>query len=584
MASAGDHVKNLTLNSLNINPICVQVGANDFSSVDTKASAKTARNLSTPSKPLTGNPHSHDEVPLISPRSRLMEEPIQITETKRSHHRSRNYSHNSARRIRITPDDSDNSDDSSSGSVSDDDSNAFLNTKMPKHKRIFSTGFSDCRVRTLRSAADGRADIKLAEKRLSGLIQLRRDLTQNGTVKPLQGARIAGCTHITAYSAVMIETLVELGATVRWCSCNFYSTSDDIAAALATNSIPIFAWHGMTESHFWWCIDKTCSGTDAQGNEWLPNIILDDGGDLTQHVHKTLGAVFSGLHGVVESSHAGLKWLYNIQRQQRLTVSAMNIKDGIVKRKVDTTILSRETLVECLKRSTDFMFRGKPCLVIGYGQVGKGCVQALLNQNCRVFVAEIDPICALTASLDGCEVVRLEDAIHKVDVVVTATGCKHVLGVDQVRKMKTGAILANMGHFEEINTASIRAAKDIVVHSVKAANEDRCSVDHIQLGGTDEARHVILLADGHVLNFTCCPPPFTFSVTCCTEVLALCELYTNNKKYKNDIYLLPRRIDERIASIHLPLFQAQLSKLTEHQAKSIGRSRSGPFKDAHYNY
>ncbi|XP_071993504.1 S-adenosylhomocysteine hydrolase-like protein 1 isoform X5 [Engystomops pustulosus] len=401
----------------------------------------------------------------------------------------------------------------------------------PRDKQQTTTkGSSDFCVKNIKQAEFGRREIEIAEQEMTALISLRKRAQGE---KPLAGAKIVGCTHITAQTGVLIETLCALGAQCRWSACNIYSTQNEVAAALAETGVAVFAWKGESEDDFWWCIDRS-----VNGDSWQPNMILDDGGDLTHWVYKKYPNVYKKIRGIVEESVTG---------------------------------------VHRLKRSTDVMFGGKQVVVCGYGEVGKGCCAALKALGAVVHVTEIDPICALQACMEGFRVVKLNEVIRQVDVVITCTGNKNVVMREHLDRMKNGCIVCNMGHSNtEIDVASLRTPE-------LTWERIRSQVDHVIW---PDGKRVVLLAEGRLLNLSCSTiPTFVLSITATTEALALIELYNAPEgRYKQDVYLLPKKMDEYVASLHLPSFDAHLTELTDDQAKYLGLNKNGPFKPNYYRY
>jgi len=450
------------------------------------------------------------------------------------------------------------------GSSSDEDETS------PKEKdQKSSKGFKDFCVRNIDHHAFGRREIEIAEQEMPGLMALRKRAQGDS---PLKSAKIVGCTHITAQTAVLLETLVALGASVRWAACNIYSTQNEVAAALAESEIPIFAWKGESEEDFWWCIEK-CVTAD----NWQPNMILDDGGDATHLMLNKFPTMFSMVHGIVEESVTGVHRLYQLSKTGKLNVPAMNVNDSVTKTKFDNLYCCRESVLDALKRTTDVMFGGKQVLVIGYGEVGKGCAAALKGMGAITMVSEIDPICALQACMDGIRVVKLSEVIRQVDIVITATGNKNVVTREHMDKMKNGCILCNMGHSNtEIDVNSLKTP-DLTWERV------RSQVDHIIW---PDSKRIILLAEGRLVNLSCSSvPSFVVSITSATQALALIELYNAPAgRYKHDVYLLPKKMDEYVASLHLPSFDAHLTELTDEQAKYLGLNKAGPFKPNYYRY
>ncbi|KAG8196870.1 hypothetical protein JTE90_027582 [Oedothorax gibbosus] len=440
--------------------------------------------------------------------------------------------------------------------------------KEPKEKhQVNSAGFSDFCVKSIKQAAFGRREIEIAEQEMPGIIDLRQRCIVE---KPLKGAKIMCCTHVNAQTAVLIETLIKLGASVRWASCNIYSAQNEVAAAMAEAGVPVFAWRGESELDFWWCIDK-CIHAD----NWQPNMILDDGGDATHLMFKNYPALFRGMRGIVEESVTGVHRLYQLSKAGDLPVPAMNVNDSVTKTKFDNLYSCRESILDALKRSTDVMFGGKHVLVCGYGEVGKGCCSALKGMGSVVCVAEIDPICALQACMDGFRVVRINEVVRSIDILVTATGNKNVVTREHMDKMKNGCILCNMGHSNtEIDVTSL---KGLVWEKV------RSQVDHVIW---PDGKRIILLAEGRLANLSCSTiPSFVVSITASTQALALIELFSAAPgRYNGEVYLLPKKMDEYVASLHLPSFDAHLTEMTDEQARYMGLNKAGPFKQNYYRY
>ncbi|XP_023175176.1 adenosylhomocysteinase-like 2 [Drosophila hydei] len=435
-------------------------------------------------------------------------------------------------------------------------------------KQSNSTGSSDFCVKNIAKASFGRREIEIAEQEMPGIMTLRKRAAED---KPLKNSKIVGCTHINAQTAVLIETLIELGASVRWAACNIFSTQNAVAAALAEKGVPIFAWRGETEEDFWWCLDR-CIYKEG----WQPNMILDDGGDATHLMLKKYPDYFKSIKGIVEESLTGVHRLYQMSKAGKLTVPAINVNDSVTKNKFDTYYTCRDSILDSLKRTTDIMFGGKQIVVCGYGDVGKGCAEALRGQGCIVYVTEVDPICALQAAMNGYRVVRLGEVIRTVDVVITATGNKNVVTRDHMNRMKNGAILCNMGHScSEIDVSSLHTP-ELTWQRV------RSQVDHIIW---PDGKMIILLAEGRLVNLSCSTiSSFVVSVASSTQALALIELYSSPGRYKSDVYLLPKKMDEYVASLHLSTFDAHLTELTDAQSKFLGLSKAGPFKANYYRY
>ncbi len=427
---------------------------------------------------------------------------------------------------------------------------------------------SDYKIKDIKLAEWGRKEINIAETEMPGLMKLREDYAQS---KPLKGARIAGCLHMTIQTAVLIETLIELGATVRWSSCNIYSTQDQAAAAIAKKEIPVFAWKGETEDEFWWCIEQTIKGPDG----WVPNLILDDGGDLTKLMHEKHPKMMSEIRGLSEETTTGVLRLIEMEKNGSLKVPAINVNDSVTKSKFDNKYGCRESLVDGIRRATDVMMAGKVAVVAGYGDVGKGSAESLRNAGCRVLVTEVDPICALQAAMDGYEVATMDEASKNADIFVTATGNIDVITVDHMRSMKDRSIVCNIGHFDsEIQIESLRNFK---------WNNIKPQVDEIEF---PDGKKIIVLAEGRLVNLGCATghPSFVMSASFCNQVLAQIELWENSDKYKNKVYVLPKELDEKVAKIHLEKIGAKLTKLTNEQGKYINVPVNGPFKNKEYRY
>ena len=426
----------------------------------------------------------------------------------------------------------------------------------------------DFKVADLSLAAWGRKEIAIAETEMPGLMALREEF---GAQKPLKGARIAGCLHMTIQTAVLIETLMALGAEVRWSSCNIFSTQDHAAAAMAERGVPVFAWKGETEEDYWWCVEQTIHGP----NGWTPNLLLDDGGDLTKLMHESYENLLPSVKGVSEETTTGVARLYEMAKQGQLKMPAINVNDSVTKSKFDNLYGCRESLLDGVKRATDVMIAGKVALILGYGDVGKGCAQALRGQGATVWISEIDPICALQAAMEGYRVVTLDDVAAQVDIVVTATGNYHVVRHEHMIKMKNQAILCNIGHFDaEIDIQSLRAY---------AWENIKPQVDHVIF---PDGKRIIILAEGRLVNLGCATghPSFVMSASFTNQVLAQIELFQNTTDYEQQVYVLPKHLDERVAHLHLAKIGAKLTKLTPEQAVYIGVPVEGPFKPEHYRY
>ncbi len=427
--------------------------------------------------------------------------------------------------------------------------------------------FDDYKVADIKLAEWGREEIIIAEKEMPGLMALRSEFKNN---KPLAGANIIGCLHMTIQTAVLIETLIYLGAKVRWSSCNIFSTQDHAAAAMAAKNIPVFAWKGETEEEFWWCIEQT-----IVADNWKPNLILDDGGDLTKVMHDKYPLLLKNCFGLSEETTTGVQRLYEMQEKGTLVVPAINVNDSVTKSKFDNLYGCRESLVDGIRRATDVMLSGKVALVAGYGDVGKGSAASLRNAGARVMVSEVDPICALQASMEGYEVVRIDDVAQTPDIFVTATGNVDVITIDHMRKMKDQAIICNIGHFDsEIQVDALANQK---------WKEIKPQVDKVTF---PDDKSIILLAKGRLVNLGCATghPSFVMSASFTNQVLAQIELFQNSKKYSNKVYTLPKELDEKVASLHLEKVGAKLTRLNQKQADYIGVKEHGPFKTNQYRY
>ncbi len=426
----------------------------------------------------------------------------------------------------------------------------------------------DYKVADIALADWGRKEIAIAETEMPGLMALREEF---GKQQPLAGARIAGCLHMTIQTAVLIETLVALGAEVRWSSCNIFSTQDHAAAAMAAAGVPVFAWKGETEDEYWWCVEQTINGPDG----WQPNMLLDDGGDLTQLMHEKYPEIMESVRGVSEETTTGVKRLYDMQKDGSLKCPAFNVNDSVTKSKFDNLYGCRESLVDSIKRATDVMVAGKIAVVCGYGDVGKGSAQSLRALGATVWITEIDPICALQAAMEGYRVVRLDDVCDKADIVVTATGNYHVVTGAQLDRMKDQAIVCNIGHFDsEIDVAYLRKYE---WENIKP------QVDHVIF---PDGRRIILLAEGRLVNLGCGTghPSFVMSNSFTNQVLAQIELWNHADKYDRSVYVLPKHLDEKVARLHLDRIGAKLTELTDEQADYIGVNAAGPYKAEIYRY
>lgn len=426
----------------------------------------------------------------------------------------------------------------------------------------------DYKVADMALASWGRKEIAIAETEMPGLMALREEF---GATKPLKGARIAGCLHMTIQTAVLIETLVALGAEVRWSSCNIFSTQDHAAAAIAAKGIPVFAWKGETEEEYWWCVEQTLTGP----NNWTPNLLLDDGGDLTQIIHQKYPQLLPDIKGVSEETTTGVARLYEMAKHGELSIPAINVNDSVTKSKFDNLYGCRESLLDGLKRATDVMVAGKVALILGYGDVGKGCAQALRGQGAIVLIAEIDPICALQAAMEGYRVVTLDDVAEQVDIVVTATGNYHVVTHDHMKRMRNQAILCNIGHFD--SEIDVQSLKKYQWENIKP------QVDHVIF---PDGKRIILLAEGRLVNLGCATghPSFVMSASFSNQVLAQIELFKNAAQYEKQVYVLPKLLDEKVARLHLGRIGVKLTQLTSEQAKYLGVEIKGPYKPDHYRY
>ena len=442
---------------------------------------------------------------------------------------------------------------------------------MENNQSSPETNFSDYKIADLSLSDLGRRKIGIAEGEMPGLMALRKEY---GNEKPLAGARITGSLHMTVETAVLIETLVELGAEVRWSSCNIFSTQDEAAAAIAAAGIPVFAWKGETEEEYWWCIEQTLKW---EGNEG-PNLLLDDGGDLTWYVHDKYPQLLDNIMGLSEETTTGVHRLHQMARKNELKVPAYNVNDSVTKSKFDNLYGCRESLVDGIKRATDVMIAGKLAVVAGYGDVGKGSAASLRKQGARVVVTEIDPICALQAVMEGYQVVRMEEVAAEADIFVTATGCAGIIRREHMDQMKNDAIVCNIGHFDiEIDVASLNDDPSINKINVKP------QVDQYIW---DSGKRIILLAEGRLVNLGCATghPSFVMSNSFCNQVLAQMDLYEKGKQYENQVYVLPKELDEKVARLHLDQLGVHLTELQQDQADYLGIPTKGPFKPEHYRY
>jgi len=426
----------------------------------------------------------------------------------------------------------------------------------------------DFKVKDISQAEFGRKEISIAETEMPGLMALREEYKGKN---PLKGARILGCLHMTIQTAVLIETLVELGADVRWSSCNIFSTQDHAAAAIAKAGIPVYAWKGETEEEYWWCIKQTIEAKKG----WTPNMLLDDGGDLTALMHKEYKNLLKEVKGVSEETTTGVMALKKMQEEKTLLVPAINVNDSVTKSKFDNLYGCRESLVDGIKRATDVMMSGKTAIVAGFGDVGKGSAASLRQAGARVMVTEADPICALQAAMEGYEVVLMDESIGNADIVVTATGNKDIVTADHMRKMKDRSILCNIGHFD--NEIQVEALKNYKWDEIKP------QVHEIEF---PDKKRILLLAEGRLVNLGCATghPSFVMSASFTNQTIAQIELWNNSDKYENKVYVLPKHLDEKVAILHLDKVGAKLTKLTKEQADYIRVDVKGPFKPDTYRY
>ena len=426
----------------------------------------------------------------------------------------------------------------------------------------------DYKVADIALAERGRREITIAETEMPGLMALRKKYAGQ---RPLEGARIAGCLHMTIETAVLIETLTALGAEVRWSSCNIFSTQDQAAAAMAERGVPVYAWKGETLEEYDWCIDQTIEGP----NGWRPNLLLDDGGDLTQIMHDKYPDLLESVRGLSEETSTGVHRLYQMEKSGDLLVPAFNVNDSVTKSKFDNLYGSRESLIDGIKQATGVMLAGKLAVVCGYGEVGKGSAASLRGQGARVIVTEIDPICALQASMEGYEVAMMEDVASRGDVFVTATGNKDVITLDHMRAMKDRAIVCNIGHFDaEIQIASLR---NFQWHEVKP------QVDEVEF---PDGKRIIVLAKGRLVNLGCATghPSFVMSASFTNQVMAQLELWNHADRYEKKVYVLPKHLDEKVARLHLDKLGVRLSRLSEEQSEYLGIPIEGPYKPDRYRY
>ncbi len=426
----------------------------------------------------------------------------------------------------------------------------------------------DFKVKDINQADFGRKEIAIAESEMPGLMALRKEFKGK---KPLKGARILGCLHMTIQTAVLIETLVELGADVRWSSCNIFSTQDHAAAAIAKKGIPVYAWKGETEEEYIWCIKQTIEGKKG----WKPNMLLDDGGDLTALMHKEYKDLLKSVKGLSEETTTGIKALKKMEVEKKLLVPAINVNDSVTKSKFDNLYGCRESLVDGIKRATDVMISGKTVIVAGFGDVGKGSAASLRQNGARVMVTEADPICALQAAMEGYKVVLMDEAISEADIVVTATGNKDIVTADHMRKMKDRSIICNIGHFD--NEIQVEALRNYKWTEIKPQLHEITLPDN---------KRIILLAEGRLVNLGCATghPSFVMSASFTNQVIAQIELWNNSDKYEKKVYVLPKYLDEKVARLHLEKVGAKLTTLSKDQADYISVKPEGPYKPDAYRY
>jgi adenosylhomocysteinase len=433
--------------------------------------------------------------------------------------------------------------------------------------------FTDYKVADIALADWGRREIAIAETEMPGLMALREEF---GVSRPLDGARVVGCLHMTIQTAVLIETLMHLGATVRWSSCNIFSTQDHAAAAIAARGIPVFAWKGETEEEYEWCIEQTLRGpANGPSGGWTPNMVLDDGGDATKILHDKHPDLLAGIRGISEETTTGVNRLYAMMGDGSLKAPAFNVNDSVTKSKFDNLYGCRESLVDGIKRATDVMLAGKLAVVCGYGNVGKGSAASLRGQGARVLVTEIDPICALQAAMEGYQVTTMDEVASQADIFVTATGNIDVITIDHMRHMKDRAIVCNIGHFD--SEIQIDALRNYPWEEVKP------QVDEVVF---PDGKRLIVLAKGRLVNLGCATghPSFVMSASFTNQVLAQIELWTNHGKYENKVYVLPKHLDEKVAALHLDKLGVKLTALSPAQSNYLNLPRSGPFKPEHYRY
>jgi len=427
---------------------------------------------------------------------------------------------------------------------------------------------NDYKVADIGLADWGRKEIAIAETEMPGLMALREEY---GAEQPLAGARLVGCLHMTIQTAVLIETLAALGADIRWSSCNIFSTQDHAAAAIAASGVPVFAWKSETEDEYWWCVEQTITGPGG----WTPNMILDDGGDLTQLMHEKFTHLMDDVKGLSEETTTGVKRLYDMMKDDSLLCPAFNVNDSVTKSKFDNLYGCRESLVDGIKRATDVMIAGKVAIVCGFGDVGKGSAQSLRGLGATVWITEIDPINALQAAMEGYRVVEFDAVCDQADIVVTATGNYHVVSGPQMERMKNQAILCNIGHFD--NEIDVAYLQQYDWDNIKP------QVDHVIF---PDGKRIILLAEGRLVNLGCATghPSFVMSNSFTNQVLAQIELWKNGANYGREVYVLPKHLDEKVARLHLGRIGANLTELSDEQAEYIGVSKDGPYKPDHYRY
>jgi adenosylhomocysteinase len=426
----------------------------------------------------------------------------------------------------------------------------------------------DYKIADINQATLGHKEIAIAETEMPGLMAIREEYKES---QPLKDAKILGCLHMTIQTAVLIDTLTALGAQVRWSSCNIFSTQDHAAAAMADKGIPVFAWKGETEEEYWWCIEQTINGD----SNWTPNLILDDGGDLTQYIHQKYPALLDNIKGVSEETTTGVKRLYDMAKAGTLKVPAINVNDSVTKSKFDNLYGCRESLVDSIKRATDVMIAGKIAVVAGYGDVGKGCAQAFRGLGATVLVTEIDPICALQAAMEGYRVVTMDTAASQADIFVTTTGNKDVITIAHMQAMRDQAIVCNIGHFD--SEIQVEALKQYTWENIKP------QVDHVIF---PDGKKIILLAEGRLVNLGCATghPSFVMSNSFTNQVMAQIELWHNSANYAKEVYCLPKHLDEKVARLHLDRIGVKLTTLSDEQAEYIGVPQTGPYKPEHYRY